>query len=169
MSVCAHTDQILRSNHETKLSQSPRRSFFSRGHSLSKEICNEKDLGERMVIRIKVIDENKLLKYEYNKLKEEYNKLLNQKADEIINDYEFRSFIKESLKDLVRDMIVMSIDDIVYEISNELSERLSDVLNEREINMIVDRINRELPRKLLDEFKKINMIEALKQIIYDAL
>jgi len=114
-----------------------------------------------MVIRIKVIDENKLLKYEYERLKEEYNKLLNQKAEEIINDREFREFVKDYLKDIIRDTIYEAIDDII----NELERRLSGELSIKEINMLVD----QLPKKLIDEFKKINMIEVLKQIVIDAL
>jgi len=113
------------------------------------------------VIRVKVIDENKLLKYEYERLKEEYEKLLNQKAEEIINDADFRSFVKDYLKDIIRDTIYEAIDDI----TNELERKLSGVLTEREINMLID----QLPKKILEEFKKINMIEALKQIVIDAL
>ena len=113
------------------------------------------------MIRIKVIDENKLLKYEYERLKEEYNKLLNQKAEEIINDREFREFVKDYLKDIIRDTIYEAIDDII----NELERRLSGELSIKEINMLVD----QLPKKLIDEFKKINMIEVLKQIVIDAL
>jgi hypothetical protein len=103
--------------------------------------------------------------HEYERFKDEYNKLLNQKAEEIIYNQEFREFVKESLKDLVRDLIIESVDDITYDLIDELERKTTCELTKREIDMIVD----QLPKKLLDEFKKINMIEALKQIIYDAL
>jgi len=118
-----------------------------------------------MVIRVKVIDENKLLKYEYERLKEEYNKLLNQKAEEIINDADFRSFVKESLKDLIRDIIFESVEDITNDLIDELERKTTCELTKREIDMIAD----QLPKKLLNEFKKLNFNEILKQIVIDAM
>jgi dGTP triphosphohydrolase len=118
-----------------------------------------------MVLKIKVIDENKLLRLEYERLKEEYNKLLNQKAEEIIRNQEFQEFVKDSIKDIIKDTIYDAIDDIVYEIEREIERKLSGELSIKEINMLID----QLPKKLLNEFKKLNFNEILKQIVIDAM